>query len=64
MREREREIITRFCQPTSLITWLSASTPTILEKNHSPRKLVSDIEEIKTIKDKSEHLHVVVLPKK
>ena len=64
--EREREMVTRFSQPTSLITWLSARTSTILEHEriHSPSKLVSDIKEIKTIKDETENLHVVLLPKK
>ena len=59
-------MITRFSQPTSLIMWLSARTPTILEHEriHSPSKLVSDIKEIKTIKDETENLHVVLLSKK
>ena len=34
MREREREMITCFGQPTSLITWLSARTPTIPEHKY------------------------------
>ena len=61
-REREKEIVTRFSQPTSLITWLIARTPTILEHErvHSPSKLFSDIKEIKTIKDETENLHVVL----
>ena len=65
-QEREREMTTRFSQPTSLITWLSARTPTILDHEwiHSPSKLVSDIKEIKTIKDETENVHVVLLSKK
>ena len=38
--ERERNdyttSVSRFSQPTSLITWLGARTPTILEQEHIP----------------------------
>ena len=61
-RALEREMVTRFSQPTSLITWLSARTPTIMEHEwiHGPTgsEFVSYAQETNTIKDETETLHV------
>jgi len=55
-RERERNdyttSVSRFSQPTSLITWLGARTPTILEQEHilCLSQLVSGLEFMKSNK--------------